>query len=150
QQGADRRRGDGRERLDRTGRGGVDVHQRLRAQLPHARHRRSARRAGDRTTGVAQRQRTRRGRGERKVPLAVPRAGALVVRIRGRDPATGRLLVVSTDGPVIAHVRHVEGTDDAPWLLPGLVDLQVNGYGGHDVNGPDVTADEVVALVRTV
>jgi N-acetylglucosamine-6-phosphate deacetylase len=63
---------------------------------------------------------------------------------------SGRLLDVSTDGPVIAHVRSVEGPEDAPWLLPGLVDLQVNGYGGHDVNGPEVTADEVVALVHAV
>ena len=23
------------------------------------------------------------------------------------------------------------------WLAPGLVDLQVNGFGGHDVNGPE-------------
>ncbi|MHA6623563.1 N-acetylglucosamine-6-phosphate deacetylase [Pseudonocardia sp. DLS-67] len=72
------------------------------------------------------------------------------VRLRGRDPATGRLLEVSTDGPVIAHIRLVEGGEDHPLLLPGLVDLQVNGYGGHDVNGPDVTADEVVALVRAL
>lgn len=70
------------------------------------------------------------------------------MKLRGRDPGSGRLLEVGTDGPVIARVRHLpDGPADAPWLLPGLVDLQVNGYGGHDVNGPDVTADEVVALV---
>jgi N-acetylglucosamine-6-phosphate deacetylase len=72
------------------------------------------------------------------------------VRIRGRDPATGRVLEVTTDGSVIAHVRRVDGGGDVLWLVPGLVDLQVNGYGGHDVNGPDVTADEVVALVRAL
>jgi N-acetylglucosamine-6-phosphate deacetylase len=73
------------------------------------------------------------------------------VRLRGRDPATGRFLDVDVEGPVITHVRGVsDPVDDVPLLLPGLVDLQVNGYGGHDVNGPDVTADEVVALVRTV
>ena len=71
--------------------------------------------------------------------------------LRGRDPATGRLLEVGTDGPVITHVQQVpDGGEDAPWLLPGLVDLQVNGYGGHDVNGPDVNADGVIALVRTL
>src|SRR5690606_15075150 len=40
--------------------------------------------------------------------------------------------------------------DDLPWLVPGLVDLQVNGYGGYAVNQPGVTADEVVALVRAL
>ena len=59
------------------------------------------------------------------------------MKLRGRDPATGRVLEVGTDGPVIAHVRHLPDAEDAPWLLPGLVDLQVNGYAGHDVNGPD-------------
>jgi N-acetylglucosamine-6-phosphate deacetylase len=71
-------------------------------------------------------------------------------RFVGRDPATGRLLEVRTDGPVIADVRPATGGGDAPWLAPGLVDLQVNGYGGHDVNGPDVRADEVVELVRSL
>ncbi|MHA6624909.1 N-acetylglucosamine-6-phosphate deacetylase [Pseudonocardia sichuanensis] len=55
-----------------------------------------------------------------------------------------------TDGPAITHVREVPDAPDALWLLPGLVDLQVNGYGGHDVNGPDVTAEVVVALVRAL
>ncbi|WP_219412395.1 N-acetylglucosamine-6-phosphate deacetylase [Pseudonocardia nigra] len=73
------------------------------------------------------------------------------VNLWGRDPATGRVLDVVTDGPVVAHVQHVaDPADDVPWLLPGLVDLQVNGYGGHDVNGPDVTPDAVVALVRAL
>jgi N-acetylglucosamine-6-phosphate deacetylase len=72
------------------------------------------------------------------------------VRLRGRDPVSGRVLEVATDGPVIAHVRPVDGGADLPLLLPGLVDLQVNGYGGHDVNGPDVTPDHVVALVRAL
>lgn len=72
------------------------------------------------------------------------------MRLRGRDPVSGHLLEVGTDGPVITHVRQMDGSENAPWLLPGLVDLQVNGYGGHDVNGPDVTADTVISLVRAL
>jgi N-acetylglucosamine-6-phosphate deacetylase len=71
--------------------------------------------------------------------------------VRGRDPGTGRVLDVGIEGRVITHVRHApDPAGDAPWLLPGLVDLQVNGYGGHDVNGADVTADSVVELVRAL
>jgi N-acetylglucosamine-6-phosphate deacetylase len=33
-----------------------------------------------------------------------------------------------------------------PW--PGLVDLQVNGYRGIDLNGPHLSVDDVVALTR--
>ena len=31
----------------------------------------------------------------------------------------------------------------APWISPGFVDLQINGYGGHEFNEPGVTADHV-------
>lgn len=33
---------------------------------------------------------------------------------------------------------------------PGLVDLQVNGFRGHDVNADDVTPDTIVALTRAL
>src|SRR5690606_40591807 len=33
---------------------------------------------------------------------------------------------------------------------PGLVDLQVNGYAGWDVNADDVTPDDVVGLTRAL
>jgi N-acetylglucosamine-6-phosphate deacetylase len=32
--------------------------------------------------------------------------------------------------------------------LPGLFDLQVNGFGGIDFNGPDLTADRAVEAVE--
>ena len=34
--------------------------------------------------------------------------------------------------------------------LPGLVDLQVNGFGGIDFNGPDLTADRVEDALRRI
>lgn len=33
---------------------------------------------------------------------------------------------------------------------PGLVDLQVNGYAGHDVNADDVTPDTLADLTRAL
>src|SRR5699024_2048324 len=33
---------------------------------------------------------------------------------------------------------------------PGLVDLQVNGYAGHDVNADDVTVETITALTRAL
>jgi N-acetylglucosamine-6-phosphate deacetylase len=41
--------------------------------------------------------------------------------------------------------------DAAPpdrWVAPGLVDLQINGYGGIDFQRDDVTLDELVAATR--
>lgn len=62
----------------------------------------------------------------------------------GRDPATGRVLAVDVaDGRVVSVRSASTRAADLPWIVPGYVDLQVNGYGGHDVNGPDVTPDTV-------
>ncbi|ACQ81595.1 N-acetylglucosamine-6-phosphate deacetylase [Beutenbergia cavernae DSM 12333] len=78
-----------------------------------------------------------------------------VARVVGRDPGTGRLVEVLVDDGVVAQVRALgaEASSEPggePWLVPGLVDLQVNGFAGLDVNGPDVTPDVVVELVRAL
>jgi N-acetylglucosamine-6-phosphate deacetylase len=67
--------------------------------------------------------------------------------LSGRDPATGRSLRVAVVNRRIERIT--EGpADTSAWLSQGLVDLQVNGFGGFDVNGPDVTAETVVELTR--
>jgi N-acetylglucosamine-6-phosphate deacetylase len=71
------------------------------------------------------------------------------VKVTGRDPATGRTLSVTTEGGVIAEVQPAKGTTDL-WLAPGLVDLQVNGFAGHDVNDAEVSTETVAELVRAL
>jgi N-acetylglucosamine-6-phosphate deacetylase len=75
------------------------------------------------------------------------RADAGPLGLTGRDPATGRTLRVTVDDGRIARISAVPGTTEL-WLSPGLVDLQVNGFAGYDVNAPDVDAATVVELVR--
>jgi N-acetylglucosamine-6-phosphate deacetylase len=67
----------------------------------------------------------------------------------GLDPATGRPLTVRVEGGRIVDVSAATGQVDG-WLAPGLVDLQVNGFAGLDVNGRDVTAETVVELGRAL
>ena len=38
--------------------------------------------------------------------------------------------------------------DTSIWVIPGLIDLQINGYGGLDVNAEDVTADVISVLTH--
>lgn len=69
--------------------------------------------------------------------------------ITGRDPITNRSLSIEIlDGYIYSIKDGPEQTD--AWLSPGLVDLQVNGYGGCDLNDDAVDADVVVALVSKV
>lgn len=51
---------------------------------------------------------------------------------------------VTYDRATITEVRRIDTADESlPWLLPGLIDLQVNGYGGYDVNGEGVTPEAI-------
>lgn len=36
------------------------------------------------------------------------------------------------------------------WLAPGLVDIQVNGFGGHDANAADITPRTIAELAQAV
>jgi len=35
-----------------------------------------------------------------------------------------------------------------PWIAPGLVDIQVNGYGGQEFSSPDLAPEKVETIVR--
>lgn len=79
----------------------------------------------------------------------------------GCDPTSGRVLEVKVSGGVISSVIEADGADrdagrsaapDAglPWIVPGYIDLQVNGYEGHDVNGSEVTPQTIVDLTEAL
>lgn len=69
-------------------------------------------------------------------------------RIRGRDPRTGgEIAVERREGRISAIDRRPGPADpDLPWISTGLVDLQVNGYAGFDVNGEDVSIGTIAGL----
>ncbi|VVM07474.1 N-acetylglucosamine-6-phosphate deacetylase [Methylacidimicrobium cyclopophantes] len=59
-----------------------------------------------------------------------------VVVVEARHYRTGEALLVELDPPFYRRIalsrRDPEGL---PWIAPGLVDIQVNGFGGVDLNG---------------
>ncbi len=65
--------------------------------------------------------------------------------IIGRDPASGAGIALTIADGHIADVRPA-AAPDAPFVAPGLVDLQVNGYGGLDLNGPDLSIELIAEL----
>jgi N-acetylglucosamine-6-phosphate deacetylase len=77
----------------------------------------------------------------------------------GRNPAGGLVQVTCADGRILSVAHRADPTTDpdadattgeGPYLLPGLVDLQVNGYAGHDLNAGGLEVDTVVALARAL
>lgn len=69
--------------------------------------------------------------------------------VTGRDPSTGESVAVTIDGGLITEVKSSPAAP-GPWISAGLVDLQVNGYGGHDVNSAIATPDTVSAMVTAL
>jgi N-acetylglucosamine-6-phosphate deacetylase len=62
---------------------------------------------------------------------------------------TGEVITVETAGERITAVQTSEGQAPADvWLIPGLFDIQVNGYGGYDFNGSEVSPEVVANAVR--
>ncbi|RZU39713.1 N-acetylglucosamine-6-phosphate deacetylase [Edaphobacter modestus] len=69
--------------------------------------------------------------------------------ISGRDPLTGRTIEVVIRDGIIAAINDIRSEDPA-WLSPGLIDLQINGYQGFDLNSDNLTPDIVVDLAYSV
>lgn len=69
---------------------------------------------------------------------------------RGRDPITMQHLEVEVSDGIITAVRPWSESTGDLWLAPGLVDLQVNGYAGIDLNGDHGDAEAVARLTRTL
>lgn len=75
-------------------------------------------------------------------------------RVRGRDSGTGELVDVVAEAGVVVEVRPATGEPAVGgpdlYLAPGLIDVQVNGFAGHDLSSPTVTPDDVSAVARAL
>ena len=67
--------------------------------------------------------------------------------ISGRDPGTGKSIEVAFEDGWIKSVQETERDEEA-WLCPGLIDLQINGYGGDDVNLDEPDPEVIISLTE--
>ncbi len=75
------------------------------------------------------------------------------MRIVGRRYDTGEPIAVDIDDGRVAAVTAADPTESGPtlpWLAPGFVDLQVNGFGGRAFNDLTVTVDDVQRISCTL
>lgn len=70
----------------------------------------------------------------------------------GREPLRGVPVEVWFDGERISRVRELPDGAVSPdrWVLPGLIDIQVNGFAGTDLNRADLDEDGVARVVRSL
>jgi N-acetylglucosamine-6-phosphate deacetylase len=66
--------------------------------------------------------------------------------ITGRDALTGQPVRIAVESGRIQSISAAPAEETA-WLAAGLIDLQVNGYGGCDLNAETTSSDVVIELV---
>ncbi len=65
--------------------------------------------------------------------------------VDGIDPLTGKGIAIDIADGIISAIRPVKETTKA-YLSAGLIDLQINGFRGFDLNAGDLTPDTVLSL----
>ena len=69
---------------------------------------------------------------------------------------SGRLLFNNTPVEIdladarVQEIRKIPSTDSTTWIAPALIDIQVNGFAGFDLNVATVTSEDVSAMVRAL
>lgn len=67
----------------------------------------------------------------------------------GRSPISGKLIDIYAENGRIREIRAASQPDDgtAPWVAPGFVDIQVNGFAGVDYNSPETPAEDIARSI---
>ncbi len=61
----------------------------------------------------------------------------------GIDLSTGQLTAVAFGHTVESVDPLIHAVEDAPYVAPGFIDLQVNGFAGVDYNAPETSAEAI-------
>lgn len=72
------------------------------------------------------------------------------LRLLGRSVEDGGTVRVDVDGGRIAAIERVDDDPGDVWISPGWIDIQINGYDGHDPNAADADAAVSAAMVRSL
>jgi N-acetylglucosamine-6-phosphate deacetylase len=67
----------------------------------------------------------------------------------GRNPLDGVPIEVTFEDGVVTDIRS-SGHETDRWLSAGFIDLQVNGFGGEDVNADDLDPNMILRLTKNV
>ena len=70
--------------------------------------------------------------------------------LEGRSVEDGELIRVTLEGGTIGAIERPEVTSSDQWLSPGWLDVQVNGFEGHDPNAVGAAADATIEMVRAL
>src|SRR6202451_1593934 len=70
------------------------------------------------------------------------------MKCNGIDTSSGASIEIAFDRAISVVDHLIHPLRDAPFLAPGFIDLQVNGFAGVDYNSPATTHDEIAHSIR--
>ena len=70
-------------------------------------------------------------------------------RYEGRDCRTGKFVSVTVKGDTITDVRPEPPSASPLQIAPALLDIQLNGFGGHGFNEAETSPESVARVVRS-
>jgi N-acetylglucosamine-6-phosphate deacetylase len=70
--------------------------------------------------------------------------------VEGTSIEDGEPVRVSVRAGRIAAIERIDLPAGSPWVAPGWLDLQVNGFDGHDPNAVDADAHATASMVRSL
>jgi N-acetylglucosamine-6-phosphate deacetylase len=70
--------------------------------------------------------------------------------LEGRSTEDGALLRVVIEGGVVTALERPSAGASRDWISPGWLDLQVNGFEGHDPNAVGAGPSETIGMVRAL
>ncbi len=68
----------------------------------------------------------------------------------GRDPVSGAVVEIGFDAGISSLDHLVAPPPEAPYVAPGFIDLQVNGFAGEDFNAPGASHEEIGRAIRAM
>jgi N-acetylglucosamine-6-phosphate deacetylase len=68
----------------------------------------------------------------------------------GRSAEDGQVVRVAVERGVVAAIERVIDDPRGIWISPGWMDIQINGYAGHDPNAAGADASTTAAMVRAL
>ena len=68
----------------------------------------------------------------------------------GLSAEGGGMVRVTVAEGVVTAVERVTDDPDGTWISPGWLDVQINGYAGHDPNAADADASTTVSMIRAL
>ena len=68
--------------------------------------------------------------------------------IKGCSVFTGKNITISLDQGLIKEVKELETSEKLPFISPGFIDTQVNGYKGLDYSSENFKQEDVVKMIE--